>query len=172
MASPTKKGKHLYKHNDLVDKFLLSKVADNIRHDKLASMTRELGLPKPECGTTKMDSLRPEQHTENVSCVQFIFNYQPQRSCHQGNVLTPICHSVHRGVCLSACWDTTPWDQVPPRTRHPPGPGTPQDQAPLPRTRHPPEADSNIWSMSDRYASYWNAFLFQLSIYFSQIDIL
>ena len=78
MASPTKKGKHLYKHNDLVDKFLLSKVADNIRHDKLASMTRELGLPKPECGTTKMDSLRPEQQTESVSCVQFIFNFNFQ----------------------------------------------------------------------------------------------
>ena len=36
----------------------------------------------------------------------------------------------------------------------PPGPGTP-------RTRHPPpEADARIRSMSGRYASYWNAFLF------------
>ena len=68
------------------------------------------------------------------------------------------------GVCLSACWDTTPgtrhppwhqasldqappwdqapqdqappWDQAPPQTRHPPGPGTSWDQAP-PWTRHP-----------------------------------
>ena len=58
------------------------------------------------------------------------------------------CLSVHRGVCLSECWDTTPpgpgipHDQAPPnqatpRTRHPLGPGIPRDQAP-PRTRHPP----------------------------------
>ena len=29
-------------------------------------------------------------------------------------------------------------------------------------TPPPPEADSGIWSMSGRYASYWNAFLFHL----------
>ena len=57
--------------------------------------------------------------------------YRPQRSCGQGNIFTPVCHSVHRaGVCLSACWDTLPW-----------------------------EADSSVRSMSGRYASYWNAFL-------------
>ena len=66
------------------------------------------------------------------------------------------CVSVHRGVCLSACWDTTcsrsrcpltspPQNQAPsqdqtppgagtplqqgPRDQIPPGPGTPQDQA-------------------------------------------
>ena len=38
-----------------------------------------------------------------------------KRSLGQGNIFTPVCYSVHRGVCLSACWDTTP-----PRTRHPP----------------------------------------------------
>ena len=66
------------------------------------------------------------------------------------------------GVCLSACWDTTPpRARHPPRTRHPPGPGTPQDQATPPRpappgTRHPPPADGYCCG---RYASYWNAFL-------------
>ena len=35
------------------------------------------------------------------------FNYCPQRSC-EGYIFTPVCHSFHRGVCLSACWDTTP----------------------------------------------------------------
>ena len=56
----------------------------------------------------------------------------------QGNVFTGVCDSVHRGVCLSACWDTTSPDQAPPgpdtpQTRHqPPGPGTPQpDTTPL-----------------------------------------
>ena len=54
------------------------------------------------------------------------------------------------GVCLSACWDTIPPGLgMPPRTRHP------QEQ-------NPPGADSSIQSMSSRYASYWNAFLFHL----------
>ena len=40
------------------------------------------------------------------------------------------CVSVHRGgVCLSACWDTTP----PSGSRHPP------PRADTPRSRHPPE---------------------------------
>ena len=41
--------------------------------------------------------------------------YRPQRSCGQGYVFTRVCDSVNGGVCLSACWDTTP-----PRSRHPP----------------------------------------------------
>ena len=96
--------------------------------------------------------------------------YQLQQSCGQGNIFTPVCHSVHGGgLCLNACWDTNPPDQAPaPRNRHPQGadtppPGTPQTRHP--RTRHPPrpgtpqEADSSIWSTSGQYASYWNAFL-------------
>ena len=39
---------------------------------------------------------------------------------------------------------------------HPPGPSTPWDQVHSPRTRE-------IWSTHGRYASYWNAFLFQWS---------
>ena len=63
-------------------------------------------------------------------------NYRPQRSCGQGNIFAPVCHSVHRGgVCLGACWDTTPPEQTPPRSRHPP------KQTP-PGSRHPPEADT------------------------------
>ena len=45
-----------------------------------------------------------------------------------------------------------PWDQA----------GMPRDQAGTPcQTRHPPHsrACSEIWSMSGRYASYWNAIL-------------
>ena len=80
--------------------------------------------------------------------------YRPQRSC-EGYVFTPVCHSVHGGVCLSACWDTTPPDQAHPPPEHIPlGLGTkpllpgappPRDQAPrwstTPRTRYPPGAD-------------------------------
>ena len=49
--------------------------------------------------------------------------YRQQRSCGQGNNFTPVCHSFcsQGGVCLSACWDTTP-----PGTRYTPlGSGTP-----------------------------------------------
>ena len=57
-----------------------------------------------------------------------------------------VIHSVHRGVCLSACWDTTPLgSDTPPKPGRPtrpgrppwtrqtsPGPGRP------PQIRHPP----------------------------------
>ena len=65
-------------------------------------------------------------------------NYRPQRSCGQGNIFTPVCHSFcsRGGVCLSACWDT----HHPPQTRDPPTPPgaeTPLGQTP-PRTETPP----------------------------------
>ena len=111
-----------------------------------------------------------------------MYCYRPQRSCGQGNIFAPVCHSVHRGgVCLSACLsapgsrhppgadsprEQTP-GQTPPGSRHPPR-SRPPEQTP-PRSRHPPrEADSGIRSMSGRYASYWNAFLFYLLIYWSR----
>ena len=55
-------------------------------------------------------------------------NYRPQRSCGQGNIFTPVCHSVHRGVCLSACWDTSPPLPPTPYSKHPP----PGSDTPLP----------------------------------------
>ena len=61
----------------------------------------------------------------------------------QGNVFTGICDFVHRGgVCLSACWDTTP----PPQSRHPPGADTPLPRAdtPLPRADTPLGADTPL----------------------------
>ena len=45
-------------------------------------------------------------------------NYRPQRSC-EGYVFTGVCLSTG-GVCLSACWDTTPRNRPPPGSRHPP----------------------------------------------------
>ena len=65
-------------------------------------------------------------------CCRISDNYRPQRSCGQGNVFTRVCHSVHRGVGVSA-----------------------SVHAGIP---HPPQ-DSHS---SGRYASYWNAFLFYL----------
>ena len=59
---------------------------------------------------------------------------------------------------------TPPWEQTPPPGRH-----TSQEQTPPPRSR-PPQSrhPSGIRSMSGRYASYWNAFLFYLLIYWSR----
>ena len=44
----------------------------------------------------------------------------PATKLGQGNVFTGTCDSVHRGVCLSVCWDTPPGAD-PPRSRHPLG---------------------------------------------------
>ena len=81
-------------------------------------------------------------------------------------------HRGGEGVCLSACWDATPREQTPQEqtplpisppptgSRHLPWSRPPWEEIP-PRSRHPPppEADASIRSMSGRYASYWNAFL-------------
>ena len=81
-----------------------------------------------------------------------------KRSLGQGNIFTPVCYSVHRGLpqCMMGY--------------HPPGPGIPQtrcptDQAspsnqapPVPAPRH--RACWEIRSTRGWYASYWNAILF------------
>ena len=67
---------------------------------------------------------------------------------------------MHAGIPPLAA--APPVNRITPPSRHPleqtpPGPGTPQSRHPPPR-----EADSGIRSMSGWYASYWNAFLFEL----------
>ena len=116
--------------------------------------------------------------------------YRPQRSCGQGNIFTPVCHSVHRrGGGLPQCMlgyppakDTPPAKETslpgrPPCQGDPSSRPTPKEEIegimsrPTPKGEiegdqiqppHPREADSGIQSMSGRYASYWNAFLFAL----------
>ena len=65
-----------------------------------------------------------------------IYLYRPQRSCGQGNIFTPVCHSVHRGGSASVhAGIPPPLNQAdPPRTRQTP----PQDQADTP----PDQADA------------------------------
>ena len=50
--------------------------------------------------------------------------YRPKRSFGQGNIFTPVCHSVHR-VGGESTWPGTPPDQAgtPPGADTPPGPG-------------------------------------------------
>ena len=90
-------------------------------------------------------------------------NYRPQRSCGQGNVFTRVCHSVHIGGSASVhagipppgpdpLWHTPPGTHPSDTLWH-----TPLWHTPL---WHPPKAEPGIRSMSGRYASYWNAFLF------------
>ena len=56
--------------------------------------------------------------TGTLSC------YRPQQSCGQGNIFTPVCHSVHRGG-LPQCMLGYPPGSRPPGIRHPPGSDTP-----------------------------------------------
>ena len=51
------------------------------------------------------------------------------------------------GVCLSACWDTTPPRTRHPRTRHPLSRHPPGTRHP-PRTRHTPRTRHNPWDQT------------------------
>ena len=107
--------------------------------------------------------------------------YRPQRSWAKVMFLqASVILSTEGGGCLPQCmlgYHPTPWEHTPPSrnlpleqtplwSRHPPPgadtpPGAyPPEQTDTPGTRPPREADASIRSMSGRYASYWNAFLF------------
>ena len=134
------------------------------------------GMVVSKIGTEPGDSL-------GLALGLVAFNYRPQRSCGQGNIFTPVCHSVHRGGVSASVHAgipppleqtpppgvDTPQEQTPPLGADTPQEQTPPEQTPTPLgvdTPHPPgadtprEADPGIRSMSSRYASYWNAFLF------------
>ena len=74
--------------------------------------------------------------------------YRPQRSCGQGNIFTPVCHSVHReGSASVHAGIPTPPRTRSPQSRHPsPGnrhpPGTTPLQTPQDHTHTPPGADT------------------------------
>ena len=73
------------------------------------------------------------------------YYYRPQRSCGQGDIFTPVCHSVHRGVPgLGGWYPTRHWGRPPRPGTHPPGPDTPppRPNTPPPQTRHPPRPDT------------------------------
>ena len=78
---------------------------------------------------------------------------------------------LHLSVILFTGGSASVHAGIPPPRRHaPPSPEarTPRKHTPPPPGKHaphptpPPEADSGIRSMSGRYGSYWNAFLFYL----------
>ena len=90
-------------------------------------------------------SKRSSVHADQCTISNIRHLYRPQRSCGQGNIFTPVCHSVHRGgVCLSACWDTTP-----PRSRHPLGADTPPaSRHTPPGSRHTPLEQTPPWEQT------------------------
>ena len=80
-------------------------------------------------------------------------SYRPQRSCGQGNIFTPVCHSVHGGACLR---QTPPREQTPPRKQIPPG----QAHPPPPRQAHPqagtpPRAGTPPWQAPPWEGTPW-----------------
>ena len=94
--------------------------------------------------------------------------YRPQRSW--GKVIfsqASVILFTRGGVCLSACWDTTPGKETPLARSPLPGKETPlarqtppwQGDAPLARQTPLHSACWKIQSTSGRYASYWNAIL-------------
>ena len=64
----------------------------------------------------------------------FFVCYRPKRSFGQGNIFTPVCHSVHRGGCFSL--PDPPTGADPPRMENPPGWRNP------PGMENPPGADT------------------------------
>ena len=83
----------------------------------------------------------------------------PATKLWQGNVFTPVSHSVHRGGCLplvqgGVCHTTlgrhSPWADTPHRQTTP---------SACWDTHTPCPVHAGIRSSSGRYASHWNAFL-------------
>ena len=82
-------------------------------------------------GFTTVESTNPQQNlpylltAESTPRLKYI--YRPQRSCGQGNIFTPVCHSVQRGGGgLPQCM----LGYHPPGADTPPGPDPPGKQTP------------------------------------------
>ena len=72
--------------------------------------------------TNGFQKLTNQHQFRSSSSILVQIYYQPQRSCGQGNIFTPVCHSVHGGVSSR---------ESPPCQGDPPGPDpTPPDQNP------------------------------------------
>ena len=61
-------------------------------------------------------------------------HYRPQRSCGQGNIFAPVCHSVHRGLGGGL---VSQHAQTPPRADTPQEQTTPREQTPPPGKQTP-----------------------------------
>ena len=71
--------------------------------------------------------------------------YRPQRSWAKVMFLqASVILLTGGGVCLSACWDTTPWEQTSPWEQTPLGPNPPEQTSPPEQT--PPPRSNPPWS--------------------------
>ena len=104
-----------------------------------------LAPPPPGLAPPNWESLDPPLHAQDLRVLFLRSKFPKVMFLHLSVIL------FTGEVCLSACWDTTPYQEQttptgsrPPGTRHPPGPYTPWDQTPpsdeqtSPRTRHSP----------------------------------
>ena len=77
------------------------------------------------------------------TCSMINHFYQPQRSCGQGNIFTPVCHSVHRGgglpQCMLGCHPSGRRHHPPLCQGDPPAKETPRKEAPPAKETPPPE---------------------------------
>ena len=119
-------------------------------------------VPRPHYATAMCES-------DNVNIE--VHCYRPQRSWAkvmflQASVILftggRMSASVHAGI-------PPPREQNPRADHHPPWEQTPPPEADTPRadtpqSRPPREAHASIRSMSGRFASYWNAFLFVMEV--------
>ena len=109
-------------------------------------------------------------HLHCTKAMSFSDNYHPQTKFG-----APVCHSVHRGEYLgrySPRAGSPPPGQVAPPGRYPPGRYIPRAGTPpwaaTPPGNYTPRATTSlamhagIRSTSERYASYWNAFLWDM----------
>ena len=76
---------------------------------------------------------------DDIRKINFVYFYRPQRSCGQGNIFTPVCHSVHSGGGRGG-YASVHAGIPPPRTRQTPPDQAdpPRDQADTPQTRQTP----------------------------------
>ena len=105
-----------------------------IPHSKLQSQIQQnlvKCLSNSKCAAKKKGS-----HSATVA---MNIHYRPQRSCGQGNIFTPVCHSVHSWGSASVHAGIPPLGaDTPPRDQTPPGPDpSPPEQTP-PQDQTPP----------------------------------
>ena len=111
---------------------------------------------------------------QNFSCSNTTFDFSELKLLVASGAYASYWNAFLLLAATPPSRENPPWDQA-----DPPGQGDPPDQAGRPpgpgippRTRHTPlgretprEEDCSIRSMSGRYASYWNAFLFVKFLY-------
>ena len=93
-------------------------------------------------GTVNSNTVDSKFHFIRGFCEMFSYHYRPKRSFGQGNIFTPVCHSVHRGGVWQgdppAGWRTPRMDGEPPLAGRRTPPGWKENPPPPAGRRTPP----------------------------------